>query len=285
MGPGDHKRKGSVAYSSGLTASVPMRLALAVCTFVLLPLAGCSTPPPDSPPAFADVWAALSGTETASYDACDGFMSGYVSTYGARGLACTTNTRIPLRTLLARYSGSVYTSGPHSLDASGLSVDLLSDDFGHYDPEFVEWAVDNAIVGENDATVRALLAPVYRARFQQLARVYWSVYQNLASEGYPDRAPAGAPEAYAEYLASGVVPEMARTEYYPGFTMTVFSDRNEALARDIAGPGEWHFGAMYEANTAVGFWMRRRADGTQEAFRDGLERLLAAYDAEWLAAM
>ena len=133
--------------------------------------------------------------------------------------------------------------------------------------------------------MRTLLAPVYRTRFQQLARVYWSVYQDLASGGYPERAPAGAPAAYAAYLASGEVPGVGAAPYYPGFTMTAFSERNEALARGIVGPDEWHFGAMYEANTAVGFWMRRRADGTHNAFRDGLERLLQAYDAAWLATV
>ncbi len=262
-----------------------MRIALAFCTLLALPLAGCSTPPADAPPAFSDAWAALSGTETAAYDACDSFMSGYVSTYGARGLACTLDQRLPLRTLLSRYSGRVFASGPHALSPGRFEVDLLSDDFGQYTPEFVEWAVDNALVGETSETARTVLAPVYRARFQQLARVYWSVYQDLVSEGYPSRTPAGATQAYADYLASGVVPEVGRETNYPGFTMTAFSERNEALARGIAGPGEWHFGAMYEANTATGFWLRRRADGTHEAFRDGLERLLTTYDAAWLAAM
>ena len=39
---------------------------------------------------------------------------------------------------------------------------------------------------------------------------------------------------------------------------------------------------MYEADTAFGFWLRRRGDGTQGHWRDGLERLLATYDGEWL---
>ena len=43
---------------------------------------------------------------------------------------------------------------------------------------------------------------------------------------------------------------------------------------------EWE--AKYEANTALGFWLRRRVEGTHEQWRDGLKRLLETYDGEWV---
>ena len=263
----------------------------------VLPLAGCSAPPSDAsgPPALLDLWTGLDAARDA-VDAADGLATSdgddpcsetfgtYFTDFGARGLACVADRAVPLGQALSRFRGAVYASGPHSLQGGTLRPDLLSDDFGHYNPDFVEWVVENGVIGEDDPAVRALAAPIYRRHLQRLARVYWLTYQDLAADGFPAQTPSGAPEAYASYLASGVVPEAGREEYYPGFTMTAFSERNDAIGERLSGPGRAeYYSALYEANTAVGFWLRRRADGTLGTFHDGLRRLLATYDADWLA--
>lgn len=262
-----------------------MRRALLVS--LALAASACSTPPSGSgAPALADVWTLLGENRFAQYGDCqDVFGDGYVTDLGARGLACSVHLEVPLGAVLGRYAGDVYASGPHRLTDGAFSADLLSDDFGHYETDFVEWVVDNAIVGEDDRALRVLATPIYRGRFQRMARVYWRVYQDLEADGYPRSTPAGRVADYTDYLRTGVLPASGANAVYPGFTMTAFSERNDALAREVSdafGSGTY-YSTLYEANTAVGFWLRRREDGTHLAFRDGLRRLLATYDAGWLS--
>ena len=265
-----------------------MRLAALALVFV----AACSPPPSREaePPALLDLWTGLDAAQATAdgeyqSEACDARFGTYFTDFGARGLACVASEVAPLGQVVARFSGEPFRSGPHTAENGSLRLDLLSDDFAHYTPAFVTWVADNAIVGEDDATARALIAPIYARHVRRLARVFWLVHRDLASGGFPERVPSGPTADYARYLGTGTVPNEGRAEYYPGFTMTAFSDRNDAIAERLAGPGRAeYYSALYEANTAVGFWLRRRADGTADTFRQSLRRLLAAYDADWLAA-
>ncbi|MEM1057032.1 MAG: hypothetical protein AAGI52_16025 [Bacteroidota bacterium] len=262
----------------------------AVAFSLLLALAACSTPPSggDGPPALLDLWTGLdAGAEAAGAEyqseTCSERFGTYFADFGVRGLACVAEAAVPLGQALARYDGEVFASGPHRHVGGTLSLDLLSDDFAHYDADFVTWAAENAIVGADDPAVRALAQPIYNRHLRRLARAFWLVHQDLAADGFPRNAPAGMTQAYATYLETGTVPESASEPYYPGFSMTAFSDRNEAIAERLAGAGRAeYYSALYEANTAVGFWLRRRADGTAGAFRDALRTLLSTYDADWL---
>ena len=263
----------------------------AVLLALAVTLAACSRPPSgdDGPPALLDAWTALQPDPTSEspfvgFGECDGF-TGYVTTLGARGLACVLHDRRGVGLTLSLYDGDAWSRAPHTATPGAFQADLLSDDFAHYETDFVEWLADNAIPGEDDPALRALTAPIYRAQFQRMARVYWLVYEDLTRGGYPGAAPPGVTRDYAVYLETGVLPASGADGVYPGFTMTAFSDRNLPLAERLAGPGGNVFGPLYEANTAVGFWLRRRADGSHAAFRDGLRRLLGTYDAAWLAAV
>ena len=263
-----------------------MRLLL----LALLLAAACSPPPAReaAPPALLDLWTGLDAAQAEAdgeytSDACAERFGTYFADFGARGLACVANSAVPLGLAVGRFPGPAFRSGPHRADGGTLRLDLLSDDFAHYNPAFIEWVADHAIV--DGATARALIAPIYARHVRRLARVFWLVHEDLAAGGFPERIPSGPTADYARYLETGSVPPAGREPSYPGFSMITFSDRNDAIARRLTGPGgTGYYSALYEANTAVGFWVRRRADGTASPFRHSLARLLAAYDADWLAA-
>ena len=269
---------------------------------VLLTLAACASPPaaPPASDALVDVWASvpLGQAELAALDVpavCDVPFGTWFVGFGVRGLACAADRALPLGGVAARAPGPVWTSGPHRLDGTALRLDLRAPRaFGHYDPAFVAWAARNA-VPESPAARRATQL-VYDRAVRRLARVYWLAHQDLAAEGFPGSLPAGPARDYAAFLEGGAVPAGASVpggESEGGVSVfLLFDDRALPVARRITqgrgGEGvvgdynEWE--VRYEANTAVGFWLRRRADGTAGAFRDGLERLLATYDGLWLVS-
>lgn len=218
-------------------------------------------------------------------DACDVSFGTYFASFGVRGLACAANTVEPLGAVVAAAPMPVFVSGPHAPGPDGLGLDLGSRAFGHYDPAFVRWAVATAIPGEGNPALRVATQPVYDQKLRRLARVYWLVRAGLVAEGYPARTPVGPAKDYVRYLRGGPLGAGA-SEYAPGFSMVAFSDRSAAVpaALSIARDDLDWYSALYEANAATGFWLRRAEDGTEATFQDGLRRLLATYDAGWLAA-
>ena len=276
---------------------------------LLLGLAACAGPAPASPSeaedALIDVWAAvpvglarLAGADVPAV--CSRSFGTWFGSFGVRGLACAADQKVRLAEAAGRAPGAVWTGGPHRLDGPGLDL-TAPRDFGRYNPGFVRWAVANAVPTSPAAV--ALARPVYDAHVQRLARVYWLGYRSLEADGFPDRLPAGGAAAYAAYLEGGPVPEGAAGYVFDGSggresgvsVFVLFDGRSRpiaaALTRQMAPPAgdgvvtdwnEWE--VRYEANTALGFWVRRRADGTLALFHDGLAELLATFDAEWLAA-
>ena len=265
-----------------------MRLVAPLAALALF--SACAPRPPAEAPgpteALVDVWAAVpagaaevAGSVPAS---CDLEFKTWFTDFGVRGIACAANQKLPLAAVTARGPGDVWVAAPHAPTASGLGLDLQSDrDFGRYDPAFVRWAVDNA-VPESDGA-RTLARPIYERHVRRLARVYWLSLRRLTADGYPDRLAGGA-AAYAAYLDGGPVPSGA-AGYEGGVSVfSLFEADGLAIAEVLTRPGENEWVVRYEANTALGFWVRRRADGTADAFRDGLRQLLAAFDGAWLAA-
>lgn len=266
-----------------------------------------SAPEPEGPGDLIDVWAAvpvgmarLGGADVP--DVCDGPFGTWFAGFGVRGLACAASQKVPLGEAAGRAPVPVWTGGPHFLDGPGLDLGLYAArDFGRYNPEFVRWAVANA-VPRSPAGV-ALARPVYERHVRRLARVYWLSYASLAADGFPDRLPAGGPAAYAAYLDGGPVPEGAAGYVYDGAearesgvsVFALFDERSGPIAAAVTRQmapraregvvtdwNEWE--VRYEANTALGFWLRRRADGTLALFHGGLADVLGTFDAEWLAA-
>ena len=263
-----------------------MRRPLVLAALVL---SACSGRPPEAGGggALLDLWGAVAvGTEAlAAADVpavCDAPFGTWFADFGVRGLACSADQVVRLGDAARRGPTPVWTSGPHRLGADGPSLDLkAARDFGHYDPAFVAWAVENA-VPRTEAAVR-LAQPVYDRHVRRLARIYWLAYRDLAAGGFPHALPPGGPSDYAAYLDGGPLPEAARFEGGASVFL-LFGDRSEHVAARLVAPADNVWELRYEANTAYGFWIRRRADGTEAAFRTGLEEVLRAFDADWVGA-
>lgn len=267
---------------------------------LVVALAACAGRPPDADPeptdALIDVWAAipvgnagLEGLDVPSV--CDEPFGTWFADFGVRGLACSADQKLPLAGVLARGPGPVWTSGPHRPTAGSLGLDLTAPRaFGYYDPAFVRWAVENGVPESRAA--RTLAQPIYNAHVRRLARVYWESYRALAAGGFPETL-SGPARAYAAFLDGGPMP--SGTEFEGGVSVFLLFDEvsqpiAEELTETMAPPrgdgvvGSWNeWEVRYEANTALGFWVRRRADGTLPLFRDGLRDVLAAFDSAWLA--
>jgi hypothetical protein len=219
-------------------------------------------------------------------EACSEAYGTWFAGFGVRGLACAATAFRAPAAVVAAAGVPPFVRGPHLASDEGFVLDLDAPRaFGHYDPAFVRWLVAHGVPEAN-----ALTQPVYDRRLQRLARVYWLTYADMAVEGFPRSTPAGALSDYAVFLEGGAAPDGA--EGYDasgnpngGFSVFAFTARSERLLPRVGAPpavNEWE--VKYEANTAYGFWLRRRADGTLPIWRDGLERLLSAYDAEWFSA-
>ncbi|MEO0556823.1 MAG: hypothetical protein AAF170_01435 [Bacteroidota bacterium] len=266
-----------------------MRSTLALASLLLL--AACSGSPPEAPApadALLDLWAAIpvgmdALTENDVPETCDVSFKTWFEDFGVRGLACATNQGLSLREAPQRAPMRVWTSGPHQLDANGLALDLTAERaFGQYNPAFVEWAVANGLPRTEGA--QRIAQPVYDRYVRRLARVYWLVLSDLEADGFPASLPAGAVSEYAAYLEGGAIPD-GTLGFEGGVSMhSLFGDLTLPLAQRLRSPTNDEWSIRYEANTAYGFWVRRRADGSVETFRDGLSELLQTLDSEWLAA-
>ena len=263
-----------------------MRRALAVLPLLL---AACSGRPPETEPpadALLDLWAAVPvGMATlAEADVpavCDGPFGTWFEDFGVRGVACAVDQKVRLGAAAGRAPAPVWRSGPHRLGADGLDLNLQAGrDFGHYEPAFVRWAVANGVPRSEGAA--RLAQPVYDRHLQRLARVYWLVYQELAAGGFPEAVPDGAPRDYAAYLDGGPVP--SDVAYEGGVSVhLLFRELSDGIVAELVPRGgyEWH--VRYEANTAYGFWLRRRADGTAALFSEGLRDVIETLDSAWMA--
>ncbi|GAB5537476.1 MAG: hypothetical protein Rubg2KO_37250 [Rubricoccaceae bacterium] len=264
-----------------------MRTTLTLTLLVLL--SACSGRPPEAEPpgdALLDLWTAVpvGMNEVATADAsivCADPFGTWFEDFGVRGLACGANQGVALATAASRAPTRIWTSGPHQLDADGLALDLTAEqDFGRYNPEFVEWAVANVVPRTESA--RRIAQPVYDRYVQRLARAYWLALKDLEADGFPESLPPGPASDYAAYLEGGPFP--GDPAYGGGIsTYGLFGDMSEPIADRLTQPGGNIYMPLYETSTAFGFWVRRQVDGTAETFADGLSDLMQALDAEWLA--
>ncbi len=235
---------------------------------------------PPKPPAVElgrTVWNGLASTK----NQCEHFD--YYPNGGLRIFACHVATHLDYRRLVEAYGGFPFVRGPHTAEA----LDLKNPgDFGRYNPDFVVWLGRSFLPGAEDTAFRERTQPLYDANVRPLARTMEVVYRKLDAQAecarMEQRAYAsaineahnfGRPDATATYV-----------ERWYGFLADEYCDK--------ATPSDVHlaFGAIpttYDGNvvkTTVGFWLRRRMDGTSGVWHEQLLKLLRAYDAAWLTA-
>lgn len=179
---------------------------------------------------------------------------------GLRGLYTKAQFALNLAQLEKLSGQRIFRAGPHQNGALQLKA---MGEFGHYNPAFLKWAGQHGIPGRQNALLRKELQPVYDRHLKQLARNFYRAYQLLQAE--PVRA-TKAREGYLDRLAA---------EGKAGLWLQDFF-RPETNRMNQQGH-DW-----YETNVALGFWVRRKLDGSAPECHTLLLALLQTHDAVWL---
>jgi hypothetical protein len=271
----------------------PSRISLALGITALLLLAACATgrPPetgneqvldesgegPEPGPTVWDVWLMLGGTT----NTCDSFD--YYPDGGMRIFHCHVLSVVDWADILQDAPHPIFLSGPHVDGEIKLrrcrSGAPCARTFGHYNPAFVGWAGEALIPGAEDDAFRRRTQKLYERYVRNLARTFWGTHLKLLS------SPACTKGELALYQGAMDAGEADHYERWYNFMDPSFCSRAHGPTGD--GSGSTTSGFQVNGNVAkstVGFWLRRRIDGTEGLFLKALERLLGAYDAQWLAA-
>lgn len=228
-----------------------------------------------APPELADAWTVLGATNLDALECERPDLTTSIPEAGFRGRLCALDGAIGLAALAERAGMDVLRSGPHQIDDDGVSFNTYSNDFAHYNPDFVEWLADNAILGEDDETIRQLTQPIYNSKARRTARVFWIVRSLLEADGYPDEMPAQV-AGYADHITNDMYGPAPDTGYE-----WIQSTTAEMVFQGVPS-AESDWAAEFEGPVAATFWVRRALDGTEDEFVDALRRLLETYDAVWL---
>lgn len=172
---------------------------------------------------------------------------------GLRGFLC--QLKIPLSKLEKWSKQAIFLTGPHF----NGHLDFTSKvQFGHYNPEFVNWLHKHLIPAARSPAFRALTQPWYDRYMQRLARTFYVTHEQLFADlNYLEQEK----NTYLELLNSKQLPDFYAESAY------------------------WNFGNLeakgfsnYEIAMTTLFWIRRIIDGTEDEFFAGLKTLMETYD-------
>jgi hypothetical protein len=243
-----------------------------------VPKAQAAVPPsdvgsePEPEPSVRDIWGLLGSSSNRCPEIFDYHPDG-----GMRIFACHMASWMDLEALQKSVGMPIFLSGPH---AAG-KLDLQSrSSFGHYNPAFVAWASQALIPGAEDSAFRVRIQAHYIAIVRPLARTHYQVWQKLHAPANA-RCVAAELDAYKRVMAGGKTDSWG--EHYERW----YDFMEPSFCASGAPAGASRGAAGLNGNvviTVVGFWLRRRLDGTAAAWHDALVRLLEAYDGPWLAS-
>ena len=192
-------------------------------------------------------------------DAFLGDLNTWLPNRGLRGLYGHLRKEVSYKSLEKLSGMKIFVKGPHTEG----KLNLESEGFGHYNPNFPKWLRQHAIPGRKGKAMAILLQPVYDHSFRQLARTYFLAHQHVHSN--PKQFEV-TKRAYKMRIKNRNSPGEFLQEAF-----RVFANKMDNSGYD------W-----YEANTAPGFWVRRSIDGTDNEFHKTLEILLKTHDADFL---
>lgn len=228
-------------------------IALILCTLVY-------AAPSDLDKITREVWLRI-GTSKSVCDDFDYFPEG-----GMRNFACHLGYFISYQKFIELMGVKPFLKGPHDSN----QLDLFSNDFGHYNPEFVKKLSRVMIPALKDKKFRNKTRNIYKEFISPLARVHYVTYKKLSvhPEFLTDQK-----EKYLEAISEG---DYFDYEQFYGFM-------SKGFFMSPADKEDFHpyFDGGYNGNvvkTAVVFWIRRHIDGTAPEFFKGLELLLKTYD-------
>jgi hypothetical protein len=207
----------------------------------------------------------------------------YFPNGGIQNFWCHRPAGVEVSALQTLAGVNIFVSGPH--DAKANTLNLKSDDFGHYNPVFVQWLFNNG-VSAHGSVVQKATQGAYNTNLRPLAEVFWKTYQKInADRACFDRETANYKAAIASHKSAGFI---ERYFYFmnPQFCKHGYGSDTYSAADDTFYEANGMDGGVdgNVAKTVVGFWMRRSMDGTMAAFGQGLQQLIAAYEPELLPA-
>lgn len=188
---------------------------------------------------------------------------------------CKIQTIISLKKLSEYLGIPIFESGPHTK----YYLELNSpNDFGHFHPEFPVKLREYLLPAKSNKALYTVTLPIYEHSIRNIAREFFIVYQKLDSNPKFFRKEAD------RYLM--LVEEKRLDPYYLDrfilFLYPAFTDNEdpEESSRFVYRKGDENIDAQV-VKELVGFWIRRKADGTDTEFVLGLIDLLKLYDPEF----
>jgi hypothetical protein len=148
-----------------------------------------------------------------------------------------------------------YLSGPHGAEMDFKNVR----DFGRYNPAFVRRLITLAETLSGNSTARALARDFYAGRLAGMTGAY------IEAKAIVD-APENA-EMILEVMAEYEIQIEAGTLEPGGFGNFPYDAQFEM--QHAAGESDADF---YELITGIGFWIRRRMDGTEPLFHELMQK-------------
>lgn len=160
--------------------------------------------------------------------------------------------------VLSDYAGlPAFTDGKTELN------DYMSDDFLHYNPDFVYWAFEN-LVPNPEETLDGY-------SYQSLYDIVGSRFIRLLAETY---ILLGYRDEDIGYYRDGIEEG--------DFDAWLFTEDREFIFRDLnARYSPEGADSPLTANMAYTWWIRRNIDGSSYAFWDGISDILQTYDPEF----
>jgi hypothetical protein len=163
-----------------------------------------------------------------------------------------TQAKFSLELLGLMFDAPVFLAGPHAQHPN-----LESDDFGRYNPVFVQRVAETAVALAHDPARVERTRPMFERHLRRQARTYALVHRALHDD----------PAWYADFRA-----DYAAALADPGLDFDRYGEISRLSEAFSSAGMTW-----YEADTAVYFWLRRDLDGTAKLWRTAVDALLAAY--------
>jgi hypothetical protein len=141
-----------------------------------------------------------------------------------------------------------------------------SQPFGFYNADLIRWGHENLIPDPDTAIGEVSAQQVYGVVFSRFFRMMAESYVYLVESGKYER----------ERRAYWRMARRAGKNRPDGIEW--LQDRYSGVLADYATGWD---GTAMTPQMAIGFWLRRRIDGTDEELWSGLKKLLKRFDREW----
>lgn len=179
---------------------------------------------------------------------------------GIRGKYYANQKILSILKVVSVVGEPLFVSGPHDENMDYTSPD----DFGHYNPVFIERVKVLLEKALKDKSFKKKAQALYESTFKNYARCYWSSYQRVIKDkdikneylkGYRNLIKEGVADAGFQIQQS-------------------FND----LANEYEAKGlDW-----YEFTVTATFWLRRSIDGTEDEFYDLLSLVMSKFDKKYM---